>query len=111
MILLWPIKALGIVNKLIILLSFPNNPTGFIPTREEVDEMIDNLKEIYSNYHIPIIILVDDAYEPYVFSDKVIQRSIFYDLQQLEENIIPIKLDGITKELLMYGGRVGFATI
>jgi aspartate/methionine/tyrosine aminotransferase len=98
-------------NKLIILLSFPNNPTGFIPTREEANEIIDNLKEINLQYGIPIIILIDDAYEPYVFSNQVIRRSIFYDLQQLEENIIPIKLDGITKELLMYGGRVGFATI
>jgi aspartate/methionine/tyrosine aminotransferase len=29
----------------------------------------------------------------------------------LDENIIPIKLDGITKELLMYGGRIGAITI
>jgi aspartate/methionine/tyrosine aminotransferase len=29
----------------------------------------------------------------------------------VEEDVIPIKLDGITKELLMYGGRIGFITL
>jgi aspartate/methionine/tyrosine aminotransferase len=29
----------------------------------------------------------------------------------LDEDVIPIKLDGITKELLIYGGRIGFITI
>ncbi|GAH02198.1 unnamed protein product, partial [marine sediment metagenome] len=51
-----------------------------------------------------------DAYEPYVYSKEVINRSIFYELHELEEDIIPIKLDGITKELLLYGGRIGFIT-
>ena len=93
------------------MLSFPNNPTGYIPTRNEVSEIIACLKEVYLEKKVPIIVLVDDAYEPYIFTDHVSQHSIFYDLQQLEEDIIPIKLDGITKELLMYGGRIGFATI
>jgi len=41
----------------------------------------------------------------------VSNRSIFYDLMESEGDIIPIKLDGISKELLAYGGRVGFITI
>jgi aspartate/methionine/tyrosine aminotransferase len=98
-------------NKIVIMLSFPNNPTGFIPKREEVSEIKNCLKEFCLSKNIPIIVLIDDAYEPYIFSKAVSQRSIFYDLQQLDENVIPIKLDGITKELLMYGGRVGFVTI
>ena len=98
-------------EKIVLILGFPNNPTGYIPNQEELDEILDALKEAQKNISKPIIILVDDAYEPYVFSNEVINRSIFYALHELEEDIIPIKLDGITKELLLYGGRIGFITI
>ncbi|MFX0011831.1 MAG: aminotransferase class I/II-fold pyridoxal phosphate-dependent enzyme, partial [Candidatus Hermodarchaeota archaeon] len=51
------------------------------------------------------------AYEPYVYSNSAMKRSIFYALHDIEEDVIPIKLDGITKELLLYGGRIGFITV
>ena len=98
-------------DKILILLNFPNNPTGYVPTKEESKQLVKLLKESQESLEKPIIILVDDAYEPYVYTDNVLNRSVFYDLHQLEENVIPIKLDGITKELLIYGGRVGFITI
>ena len=60
---------------------------------------------------LPLIVIVDDAYEPYVYNDNVLERSIFYDILEVEGDIIPVKLDGISKELLAYGGRVGFMTI
>ncbi|MFX1497515.1 MAG: aminotransferase class I/II-fold pyridoxal phosphate-dependent enzyme [Promethearchaeota archaeon] len=98
-------------NKITIIIGFPNNPTGFIPTREESTKLIETLRNVQKDLKKPILILIDDAYEPYIFSDDVINKSLFYDLHQLDEDIIPIKLDGITKELLMYGGRIGFVTI
>ncbi|MFW9772180.1 MAG: aminotransferase class I/II-fold pyridoxal phosphate-dependent enzyme [Promethearchaeota archaeon] len=98
-------------DKIIIILGFPNNPTGFIPSKEESAELIEVLKNIQIELKKPILVLNDDAYEPYIFSENVINRSLFYDLHQLNENIVPIKLDGITKELLLYGGRIGFVTI
>ena len=98
-------------EKIILILGFPNNPTGYIPNQEELEEILDALKEAQKTISKPIIILVDDAYEPYVYSKEVINRSIFYELHELEEEIIPIKLDGITKELLLYGGRIGFITV
>jgi len=98
-------------EKIILILGFPNNPTGYIPNQEELEEILNALKEAQKTISKPIIILVDDAYEPYVYSKEVINRSIFYALHELKEDIIPIKLDGITKELLLYGGRIGFITI
>ncbi len=100
-----------IQEKIVILLNFPNNPTGYVPTTEEGSTLVEMLKESQLTHEKPIIVLVDDAYEPYVFKDNVLNRSIFYDLHQLDENVIPIKLDGITKELLIYGGRIGFITL
>ncbi len=100
----------NVQDKIIILLNLPNNPTGYIPTITEANEFINLLRESQT-LEKPIVVLVDDAYEPYIFGDDVIDKSIFYNLHQLDENIIPIKLDGITKELLLYGGRIGFVTI
>lgn len=100
-----------IQEKIVLLLNFPNNPTGYIPTKEEALSLVEMLKESQRIHKKPLIVFVDDAYEPYVYEKDVLNRSIFYDLHQLDENVIPIKLDGITKDLLIYGGRVGFITI
>ena len=97
-------------EKIIIILNFPNNPTGYVPLKKEVNEIVSLLREQQKNQEKPIIVIVDDAYEPYVYSNEASNRSIFYNLHQLDENVIPIKLDGITKELLIYGGRIGFVT-
>lgn len=104
-------KIAKIQEKVVLLLNFPNNPTGYVPTKEEASNLVEMLKESQIIHEKPIVVLVDDAYEPYVYKDNVLNRSIFYDLHQINENVIPIKLDGITKELLIYGGRVGFITI
>ncbi len=100
-----------IQEKIVLILGFPNNPTGYVPQKKELEEIINVLRLAQKDISKPIIVLIDDAYEPYIYSDNVINRSIFYDLHDLEEDIIPIKIDGITKEFLMYGGRIGFVTI
>jgi len=98
-------------NKIVVILNFPNNPTGYVPTKTEASDLVEMIKEVQRSIKKPIVVLVDDAYEPYVYNDEVIGKSIFYDLIELEEDVIPIKLDGISKELLAYGGRIGFVTI
>ena len=98
-------------NKILIILNFPNNPTGHVPTKEEALKLIKLLQAKQKEVKKPILVIIDDAYEPYIHSDNVINRSLFYDLQDLDEDIIPIKLDGATKELLLYGARIGFITI
>jgi len=98
-------------GKLILILNIPNNPTGYIPTRSEANDLINLFKKTAEQNKKPFVILCDDAYEGYTFYKDAIKTSLFYDLLQLDENIIPIKLDGITKELLMYGGRIGALTI
>ena len=98
-------------EKIILILNFPNNPTGYCPTEEEIKQIIEVIKERQEKIKLPFVIIVDDAYEPYIYDEKLSKRSIFYDLMELEGDIIPIKLDGISKELLAYGGRVGFITI
>ena len=98
-------------EKIVVILNFPNNPTGYVPTKTEASDLVGMIKEVQRSLNKPIVVLVDDAYEPYIYNDDVVEKSIFYDLIELEEDVIPIKLDGISKELLAYGGRIGFVTI
>jgi aspartate/methionine/tyrosine aminotransferase len=99
-------------EKIVLMLNFPNNPTGYVPSMKEAQSLVKLLRESQAQLDIPFIVIVDDAYEPYVYEKKgMLDTSFFYMLQQLQEPIIPIKLDGLTKELLFYGGRIGFVTI
>ncbi len=100
-----------IQNKIVIIINFPNNPTGYVPSKQEAKDILKLLEETQVKLKKPFIIIIDDAYEPYVYSEEALNTSFFYELQQLKGDIIPIKLDGLTKELLMYGARIGFLTI
>jgi len=98
-------------NKVVIILNFPNNPTGYVPSVDEVKEIVISLDDVQQQIRKPIIVLVDDAYEPYVYGESMSYTSIFYDIHELKGDVIPIKIDGISKELLMYGARIGFLTL
>ncbi len=98
-------------EKIVIILNFPNNPTGYVPNGEEAKNLIIMLKKTQFKLQKPFVVIVDDAYEPFVFNYNAIKRSIFYDLLKINQDIIPVKLDGISKEFLLYGGRIGFITI
>jgi aspartate/methionine/tyrosine aminotransferase len=45
-----------------------------------------------------------------VFDPNAATKSLFYELLDRSPNLIPLKCDGITKELSFFGGRVGFLT-
>jgi len=98
-------------QKAIILLNFPSNPTGYMPDSTIVKKMKEILVYCVEKYQKPIVILCDDAYEGYVYDENAVNVSVFYELTNLHELIIPIKIDGATKEMLMYGGRIGAFTL
>ncbi|MFW9875682.1 MAG: aminotransferase class I/II-fold pyridoxal phosphate-dependent enzyme [Candidatus Thorarchaeota archaeon] len=103
-------EVANLQEKIVIILNFPNNPTGYVPLKKEVGEIVSILQQKQLSLEKPLIVIIDDAYEPYVYTNEASNRSIFFDLHNLDEDVIPIKLDGITKELLIYGGRIGFIT-
>ncbi len=98
-------------DKIVLILNFPNNPTGYCPTKSEIQDILNSLKNFCNSSNKPVIIFCDDAYEGYCFSDERVGASIFYELIDLHPNLIPIKLDGASKEVLMYGGRTGAITL
>jgi aspartate/methionine/tyrosine aminotransferase len=97
-------------GKVIILVNFPNNPTGYIPTKNKMAEISSAIVNAAQKLEKPVVVLVDDAYENFTYDPAADSKSIFSYLLDLDPLVFPIKLDGVSKEFLFYGGRVGFIT-
>jgi len=93
-----------------MLINFPNNPTGFSPTSDEMEDIAQALINAANKLNKPLIVLTDDAYEGYVYEETAEKKSLFTFLVDKHPMLVPIKLDGVSKQLLFYGGRVGFIT-
>lgn len=96
-------------DKVIMILNYPNNPTGYTPTKQEVKTIVEAI-EALANKGTKVIAVVDDAYYD-LFYEDVYTQSIFTALTTLNhKNILPVRLDGATKEFFAWGLRVGFMT-
>ena len=98
-------------KKLIVLLNFPNNPTGYMPTPAEGQQIVAAI-EAQAKQGTRLVVVCDDAYFGlfYHLGGQSLTESLFGDLTNLHRNILPIKLDGATKELFVWGLRCGFLT-
>jgi aspartate/methionine/tyrosine aminotransferase len=96
-------------KKLMVVLNFPNNPTGYSPTRAEAGAIIEALKATAAA-GTKLVVVLDDAYYGMFFDDAVETESLFGRLANAHENLLAIKVDGATKEEFVWGLRVGFLT-
>jgi aspartate/methionine/tyrosine aminotransferase len=99
----------GEIGKKILILNFPNNPTGYTPTQEEADGIVSIIARTAEKGN-KLVCITDDAYFGLVYEDGVARESIFAQLASLHENVLAVKLDGATKEDYVWGFRVGFMT-
>lgn len=99
----------GPKGKKIILLNFPNNPSGYTPTKEAARGIVEALKEAAEGGN-KLAIILDDSYFGLVFEDNILTESLFAQLAGLHENLLAIKLDGLTKEEYAWGLRIGFVS-
>jgi len=99
----------GGIGKKILILNFPNNPAGYTPTIEAMHGIKKILLDA-ANAGNRLVVLLDDAYFGLVFEEGVYEESLFAELANLHENLLAVKLDGITKEDFAWGLRVGFIT-
>jgi aspartate/methionine/tyrosine aminotransferase len=104
-------EVLAVADKAVVILNFPNNPTGYCPTSDEAAKIVSSLVEISRSWNKPIIVLCDDAYEGFVYGKQAVTHSLFYELVDRSPLVIPIKMDGTSKEMLMYGGRIACITL
>ncbi|MBU2489270.1 MAG: aminotransferase class I/II-fold pyridoxal phosphate-dependent enzyme [Proteobacteria bacterium] len=103
------LQEAGKAEKLIVLLNFPNNPTGYAPTREEAEGIARILKSV-ADRGVNIVAVSDDAYFGLFYEDSVMPESVFGLLCGAHPRILAVKLDGATKEDFVWGLRVGFVT-
>ncbi len=99
----------GKTGKKVVLLNFPNNPTGYTVTEEEAEQITALLVKAAEAGN-KLVVFLDDAYFGLVFEKGVFKESLFARLADAHENILAVKLDGPTKEDYVWGFRVGFMT-
>ena len=102
-------KLLSAGEKKVLLLNFPNNPTGYTATDEEALAIRDAIRDA-AEAGKRIVALIDDAYFGLVYEKGVHGESLFSLLTDLHENVLAVKLDGATKEDYVWGFRLGFVT-
>lgn len=99
----------GGIGKKVVILNFPNNPSGYSPTIDEYNGIVDVIKKSAEAGN-KIVVITDDAYFGLVYEQNVAEESVFAALADLHENVLAVKIDGPTKEDYVWGFRVGFIT-
>jgi len=92
----------------VAILNLPSNPGGYSPTEAERSQIVDSL--VREADRRPLLVICDDAYAGLVYAPGIPSASMFWDLNSKHERLIPVKVDGGTKEFSFFGGRVGFLT-
>ena len=96
-------------GKVIVLLNFPNNPTGYTPTPSEAEQIATGIRDAAQS-GCNVVAVSDDAYFGLFYDDMTLKESISGYLAGLDPRILTIKVDGATKEKYVWGFRVGFLT-
>ena len=99
----------GPVGKKVVAMNFPNNPTGYTPTKLEMKKITSIIKAS-AELGNHILLICDDAYFGLVYEDDVDTQSVFAHVAGIHENVLAVKIDGATKEDYVWGFRVGFVT-
>ncbi|MBN2144096.1 MAG: aminotransferase class I/II-fold pyridoxal phosphate-dependent enzyme, partial [Candidatus Aureabacteria bacterium] len=76
-------------KKIVIILNFPNNPTGYTVTVSEAQEIV-NLVTEEAKKGKKLVVLIDDAYFGLVYEEGIIQESIFCSLCNAHKNILAV---------------------
>lgn len=94
-------------KKVVVIMNFPNNPTGYTPLESEGEELAAILLE-NARRGVRVVALVDDAYYGLFYDEKCMKESLFGKIAGKDPNLLAIKADAATKECYVWGLRVGF---
>ena len=95
--------------KTVLILNFPNNPTGYSISGQEADEITSVLCQAADEGR-NLVVVTDDAYFGLFYEEGVLQESLFARLAGCHERIMAVKVDGPTKEDFVWGFRTGMLT-
>lgn len=96
-------------DKIVVVLNFPHNPTGYSLSVAEADRVADILIDI-AQQGTHVVAACDDAYFGLFFEEETSKESIFSKLAGADRHLVAVKLDGATKEDYVWGFRTGFIT-
>ena len=102
-------RILSEKGKAVLILNFPNNPTGYSIKKGEAEELVRALTSVTGPGR-DVVVVADDAYFGLFYDEDVLTESLFGLLASGSEHLFPVKLDGATKEIYAWGFRVGFIT-
>lgn len=102
-------RALEERGKALVILNFPNNPTGYSVSRDEAAGLVEALVR-RAGEGGEVVVILDDAYFGLFYDEECLAESLFGLLAGRSGHLHPIKLDGATKEEYAWGLRVGFIT-
>ncbi len=94
-------------RKAIVILNFPNNPTGYTVTKEEAQAIARALRGA-ADAGLNVVAIVDDAYFGLFYEPDTLRESLFALLAGGPERLLAVKCDAATKEVFVWGLRVGF---
>lgn len=95
--------------KTILLLNFPNNPTGYSATKTEIEQIVALLHETAEEGR-NLVVVTDDAYFGLFYGEDLAEESLFAKLVGCHERLLAVKVDGPTKEEFVWGFRTGMLT-
>lgn len=96
-------------KKIIVLLNFPHNPSGYSVSKTEAKEIVRILTQTAES-GVNVIAITDDSYFGLFYEEEVLKESLFAQLCSAHPKLLAVKLDGATKENFVWGLRVGFIT-
>jgi aspartate/methionine/tyrosine aminotransferase len=102
-------QAASTHQKIIVMLNFPQNPSGYTVTKNEASQIVQILTDTAAA-GTNVIAVSDDAYFGLFYEEDTLKESIFSLLHQKDPRLLAIKLDGATKENFVWGLRIGFVT-
>ena len=96
-------------GKVRVLLNFPQNPSGYTPTRAEAAAIVKIVTEA-AEKGAEVMVWCDDAYFGLDYEKDIEPESLFARFAAAHERILAVKIDGPTKEDYVWGLRTGFIT-
>ena len=96
-------------SKIVVMLNFPHNPSGYSVSRTEGEEIVRILTAT-ADAGTNIIAVTDDSYFGLFYEEETLKESLFALLAGRHPRLLTVKLDGCTKENFVWGLRVGFIT-
>ncbi len=96
-------------KKIVVLLNFPQNPSGYTVTKKEAAGIARILIQA-AEQGTQVLAVMDDAYFGLFYEEETQKESLFALLCGSHPNLLAVKLDGATKEYFVWGLRIGFIT-